>query len=689
MKKLLLLLSAIVMAIALPHTADARGSQDDYNFKKALEIIQNDGDKDEALDLLDKQLSQSPDHIMARLTRVAIYKGRGEFGLAMADINFCIKTNRPKKSKVFMSTLYWWKGDLYDNMQDYESAVTWYGKAMEQSAKDNRDNLQKISFNYAQALEITKRYNEAKAVYTKMIAADETDTEAMTGYGHCLISQGQYDEALTWLEKARRISPEYEEIYRFQAMAYERKGDKAKAVDAAIEYFERSDDPAWSVLTERALKHPNYAEVNVKARLKTSDKPIAWHVFLADFYENLFRYADALREYQWLEKECGREEFLARRKANCYILLGLPDAALREASAAVDMERSASTLSIRGVCYWLIGQFSEAVADLTAAIEEDGRNASLYSTRAWTLCLMGENEKALESCNVGIDIDSTFTPIYLRRGLVLKELGRMDEARKDFEHVVTVDTVAVNGSCTHFALQELGRAEEAEAWIQKVIDTDPRDFGNVYDQACLYARLGIHDKAIESLERAIKLGYRSFSHMELDPDMDPLRDLPEYKALLEKYRAILEEEKTRLDGGSEPPQDSGQGTVSEIAVTRRPGGTFEVPCSINGLQLNMIFDTGASDVSISSVEANFMLKNNYLSEKDIKGKRYYRNANGQISPGAVVTLKEVRIGEAVLRNVEASVVSSQDAPLLFGQSAMERFGTITIDNQNNKLIIKH
>ena len=55
----------------------------------------------------------------------------------------------------------------------------------------------------------------------------------------------------------------------------------------------------------------------------------------------------------------------------------------------------------------------------------------------------------------------------------------------------------------------------------------------------------------------------------------------------------------------------------------------------------------------------------------------------------VITLREIKIGDAVLHNVDASVVKSQKAPLLLGQSAMERFGTITIDNQNNKLIIKH
>ena len=129
--------------------------------------------------------------------------------------------------------------------------------------------------------------------------------------------------------------------------------------------------------------------------------------------------------------------------------------------------------------------------------------------------------------------------------------------------------------------------------------------------------------------------------------------------------------------------------VTEIAMTRKPGGTFEIPCDINGLPLQMIFDTGASDVTISSVEANFMLKNGYLSEKDVKGKRYYQIANGQLSEGTIVTLREVKIGDAVLRNVDASVVNSQKAPLLLGQSVMERFGTITIDNINNKLFIKH
>ena len=167
--------------------------------------------------------------------------------------------------------------------------------------------------------------------------------------------------------------------------------------------------------------------------------------------------------------------------------------------------------------------------------------------------------------------------------------------------------------------------------------------------------------------------------------MDPIRNREDFKALIDKYR-IIHEAYREENALAEAEHNE---TITEIAVTRKPGGTFEIPCDINGLALQMIFDTGASDVTISSVEANFMFKNGYLSEKDIKGKKYYQIANGQISEGTTITLREVKIGDAILHNVDASVVKSQKAPLLLGQSAMERFGTITIDNINNKLVIKH
>ena len=182
------------------------------------------------------------------------------------------------------------------------------------------------------------------------------------------------------------------------------------------------------------------------------------------------------------------------------------------------------------------------------------------------------------------------------------------------------------------------------------------------------------------------MGYCKFKHIEHDDDLDAIRERQDFKDIITKYQKKLEERIARMKKRSVAEKEE---QVTEVAISKRAGGTFNVDCNVNGLALNMIFDTGASDVTISKVEADFMLKNNYLSKDDIKGKKFYQTADGGITEGTVITLKEVKIGDAVLHNVDASVVKSQKAPLLLGESVLQKFGTFTVDNINSKLIIRH
>ena len=48
--------------------------------------------------------------------------------------------------------------------------------------------------------------------------------------------------------------------------------------------------------------------------------------------------------------------------------------------------------------------------------------------------------------------------------------------------------------------------------------------------------------------------------------------------------------------------------TTEIPFTKE-SGVCKVKCDINGLPLHFVFDTGVSDVTISMVEATFMMKN--------------------------------------------------------------------------------
>lgn len=109
---------------------------------------------------------------------------------------------------------------------------------------------------------------------------------------------------------------------------------------------------------------------------------------------------------------------------------------------------------------------------------------------------------------------------------------------------------------------------------------------------------------------------------------------------------------------------------------------------INGLRLKFIFDTGASLISISSAEATILYKQGTLKKEDILDVQYFVTATGEVSSGTIINLRTVKIGDRILKNVEAIVVDNNKAPLLLGQVALERFGKITIDNVKNIIILE-
>lgn len=634
MKKIVTLLTVTLLTVLSVNAyAQKNKTDNDYNLKKAYEVLQEENDEAKGLELVNKQLRETPDNVESLLLRVRLLRRKNEFGQAPQDINHALKVNKPKKTEVRNSTLHWWKAYIYEDMGDKVNATASFKTACELARKDDKENLQSISFDYAQSLYDLGDYAGADAIYRKMLALDEADQAAMAGLARNMIEREQYSEAI----------------------------DKVM------------------------LKRLNYAEASIKTRIKKTENRFQWMAFLCQFYETSHQYAEAVRTYDEFEAEFGHYDEINVYRSDCYSELGLNELAIADISKAMEKDPDWQLYVRRGDYYRLNGDLDLAIADFNAAVEDAPKEGYCYYRRGWTYEMQGERKKAMEDYNMGLEMTQDYPYLYLMRGELLLLEGKKTEADADFEMVVQKDTIADNGSCRQYALYFLGRDNEAEEWMNKIIEDDPENYGNYYDQACLYSRMGRLEESIAALRKSFEKGYRSFSHIRLDDDLDAVRDLPEFKALMEEYEAKHTEYLKQFEL-SMPEKEE---TVTEIAVKRNPGGTFEIPCDINGLALQMVFDTGASDVTISSVEADFMFKNGYLSEKDIKGKTYYQIANGQISEGTTITLREVKIGDAVLHNVDASVVKSQRAPLLLGQSAMERFGAITIDNQNNKLIIKH
>ena len=125
------------------------------------------------------------------------------------------------------------------------------------------------------------------------------------------------------------------------------------------------------------------------------------------------------------------------------------------------------------------------------------------------------------------------------------------------------------------------------------------------------------------------------------------------------------------------------GSGSTEVAMEKDKGVYKVPVTVNGVPMKFILDTGASLISISATEAEFMFKQGAITEADIIGQSKFQDANGDISPGDVIRLKSVQIGDRVLENVTANVVRSTKAPLLLGQSALSQFGKISVDYRRN------
>ena len=125
-----------------------------------------------------------------------------------------------------------------------------------------------------------------------------------------------------------------------------------------------------------------------------------------------------------------------------------------------------------------------------------------------------------------------------------------------------------------------------------------------------------------------------------------------------------------------------------IVKMSEKNGVRYVPMKINGQELDFVFDTGASSICISTLEAAVLVKNGLLTRDDLIGEQGFVDATGRISVGARINLKTVKIGDRELTNIEATVIENPNAECLLGQTVLSRFGTYTIDNTKKEIIFE-
>jgi clan AA aspartic protease (TIGR02281 family) len=119
--------------------------------------------------------------------------------------------------------------------------------------------------------------------------------------------------------------------------------------------------------------------------------------------------------------------------------------------------------------------------------------------------------------------------------------------------------------------------------------------------------------------------------------------------------------------------------AQKTIVMEQDGGVYRIPCKVNGAKMKMVFDTGASSVSISSSIAQYLYDNDYITKDDVIGTGKSQVADGRMVDHFIINLRDIEIDGIHVQNVKATVSESLTAPLLFGQSAIQKLGKISLN----------
>ena len=669
MKKLLALL---LLSVALSANAQDKKNNrpTSYNYLRGVESIENEN-KEEALEFFNKDIQENPKNGYSYSWIAMLRAQEEEYGRALTAADMAIKL-LPKKDADYVIFAYSTRANVYLNLEDTVKAIDDLTKAIKIKPDENSLYEKRAQIYYEQ-----ERFALADADYRKMVELNPGDLMGYMGLGRNANAQKRWDDAIKQFDYVTKLASDYSSGYSFRAVSYIGKGKWAEATDDIVKALSLDWD-VNALYQTTALKEPAFTMLVSKIKVQSAKSPneTKWPYIIGAMYERNKQYMKAIEYYETANSK-DVSTVIHQRISECQYELGDYEAALYSINQSLNMDSTnISHRAQKANIYYEMGNVKSAITEWDNVLEAQPEYDFGYYRRGWSKGLAGDIDGAIEDFSMSIVLDPEDSYAYVSRGDLYMRQGKNELAKADYQKVIEIENSPEKYESIYYAYQGMGDYEKAIEAINSIIARDSTDAGSYYNADCLYSRMQDKTNALRCLEKSFELGYNRFAHVERDFDMDFLRDTEEFKALVSKYKSAkvsTYREQSNHVTNKEP-------IITEIPFTKEDG-ICKVKCQINGLPLHFVFDTGASDVALSMVEATFMMKNGYLSKNDVIGNQRYMNANGDVNVGTVINIKNVNFGGLNLNNIRASVVRNQKAPLLLGQSVLARLGKIEIEMQ--------
>ncbi len=645
-----------------------------YNYQRGVEAVNNDQDE-EAEKYLNQELADNPKNGYAYAWLAGIELRKDEIGSAISMLNNSIKYI-PKADKYYHAWANKTLSGIYYDLNDTIKCIDYATRAVKSEPK----NIEWWRFRGVLYLEF-EQYDNAIADFDEMIRLNPNAENGYMWKGKTYYQLKQYDKAIEQYQYAGKLATR-SYIYSNLAESQIQLQYYEEAADNIIKAFkeEHFEDLATDLLANANEELTAELMPRLNVQINANPNSLEWYMYKLYLYRANKNYEQAILCTEKI-KELDADPYFDAILSSLYRNMGDFATALHYAQVAyaADTTETDYMEQLTNV-YSDLDSLEQCLQIYDSYIAQYPESEAAYHRRAQTHFLAGNYTSAIDDYTTTITLDTKDTYARYMRGRAHYIMGDTLKANKDFQRVVEDTNDAIE---TVFALIFLGSHEEARHLADSILIADSVEHSERYNIACCYSMLGEIELAFAALEDELKDGYVQFNHIRRDVDLIPLHG-ERLDSLLSIYETKVQERIRTFKG--EECVDATEEKVVEIPFTKT-GGVTKVDCTINNLPLNFIFDTGASEVTISQVEANFMYKNGYLDSRDIVGKKTYQVATGAIAVGTTIILKQIEFGGLILRDVRASVVETQNAPLLLGQTVLQRLGKIEIDNTQRILKI--
>jgi len=289
--------------------------------------------------------------------------------------------------------------------------------------------------------------------------------------------------------------------------------EKARAVSVEAYDFYLRGRQYFHQLRRKSL---DYARQMFNKAIEIDPEYARAYAGVADCYSLLYTYFDA-REFNL------RQADIASSKA----LQLEPD--LAEAHVA------------RGLAVSLSKRFDEAEQEFEQAMRLDPKLFEAVYWYARARLSQGRYEEAVKLFERAASLrpEEYQTPGFM--GQALRSLGRDDQADASYRRQVKLveqhlelnpddARACILGASSSANIKD---AERAAQYAERAIAVDPEDPMLLYNVACMYGVLGRIEDCLNALEQAVSKGWGDKSWLEHDSDLNSIRTLPRYQAIIQ------------------------------------------------------------------------------------------------------------------------------------------------------------